>query len=199
MTTLSRIPCHLTVAPAARAAPPSPPMRAWDEDEGSPFHHVSRFHPIAPTSAAPTSQSPSMPCGRVDDPAADGLGHLGAEERADEVGDRRHHQSDARRQRPGRHRRGDGVRRVVEPVRVVEAHRQGDDDGQSEATPRVGQDSLTAMPSTVLRDALERVGGGLERRHDVLHLQHVDRVGVVVEEVRHAAGGSACRPGSRGG
>ena len=62
MTTLSRIPCHLT-APAARAAPPSPPMRAWEEDEGSPFHQVSRFHPIAPTRAAPTSQSPSMPCG----------------------------------------------------------------------------------------------------------------------------------------
>ena len=52
MTTLSRMPAHLTVAPAARAAPPSPPMRACDEDDGRPYHHVSRFHPIAPTSAA---------------------------------------------------------------------------------------------------------------------------------------------------
>ena len=64
MTTLSRMPSHLTVAPAASAAPPSPPMRACDEDEGRPFHQVSRFQPIAPTSAAPTSQARRCPPGR---------------------------------------------------------------------------------------------------------------------------------------
>ena len=38
-------------------------MRAWDDEDGRPFHQVSRFHPMAPTRAAPTSQSPSMPSG----------------------------------------------------------------------------------------------------------------------------------------
>ena len=58
MTTLSRMPSHLTVAPAARAAPASPPMSAWEEDDGRPYHQVSRFQPIAPTSAAPTRTRP---------------------------------------------------------------------------------------------------------------------------------------------
>ena len=38
-------------------------MRACEDDEGRPFHQVSRFHPIAPTRAAPTSQRPSIPSG----------------------------------------------------------------------------------------------------------------------------------------
>ena len=57
------MPCHLTTAPAARAAPPRPPISACDDEDGRPSHQVSRFHPVAPTSAAPTSQSPSAPRG----------------------------------------------------------------------------------------------------------------------------------------
>ena len=63
MTTLSRMPDHLTVAPAARAAPQSPPMRACDDEDGSPSRQVTRFQPAAPTRAAPTSHSPSLPRG----------------------------------------------------------------------------------------------------------------------------------------
>ena len=54
MTTFSKMPAHFTVAPAASAAPPRPPMRACDEDEGRPYHQVSRFQPMAPIRAAGT-------------------------------------------------------------------------------------------------------------------------------------------------
>src|SRR3954454_20051253 len=63
MMTLSKIPCHFTVALAARAAPASPPMRAWDDDEGRPNHQVSRFQPMAPTNAAPTTTRAPVPLG----------------------------------------------------------------------------------------------------------------------------------------
>ena len=36
----------------AMAAPASPPMRAWLEDDGSPSHQVNRFHAMAPVRAA---------------------------------------------------------------------------------------------------------------------------------------------------
>ena len=38
----------------AATAPTMPPMRAWDEEEGSPFHQVRRFQMMAPMSAAMT-------------------------------------------------------------------------------------------------------------------------------------------------
>src|SRR6476469_370182 len=63
MTILSRMPPHLTVAPAASAAPARPPMRAWEEEDGRPYHQVSMFQPMAPTSAAPTRNRPSVPDG----------------------------------------------------------------------------------------------------------------------------------------
>ena len=44
-----------------------------------------RFQTIAPISAEKTTTSPWTPGRRVDDAPADGLRHLGAEERADEV------------------------------------------------------------------------------------------------------------------
>ena len=74
MTTLSTIPVHCTDSAAASAAPTSPPISACDDDDGSPKYQVIRFHAIAPTSAAKTTSSPSVPVGRVDDPRADGLG-----------------------------------------------------------------------------------------------------------------------------
>src|SRR6187455_3544607 len=36
---------------AARQAPQSPPTRAWEELDGSPNHHVSRFHTMPPSRA----------------------------------------------------------------------------------------------------------------------------------------------------
>ncbi|GMA87551.1 hypothetical protein GCM10025868_28010 [Angustibacter aerolatus] len=62
-TTFSRMPLHLTPAPAASAAPPRPPMRACEEDEGSPRHQVRRFQPMAPTSAAAQMVRPREPVG----------------------------------------------------------------------------------------------------------------------------------------
>lgn len=63
MTTLSRMPVHLTVLADAMAAPTSPPISACDDDDGRPNHHVMRFQTIAPTSAASTTSSPLSPSG----------------------------------------------------------------------------------------------------------------------------------------
>src|SRR3954447_16698864 len=63
MTTLLQITPHCTTTPAARAAPARPPMRAWEDEDGSPNHHVMRFQPVAPTRAAATSHSPLTPVG----------------------------------------------------------------------------------------------------------------------------------------
>ena len=54
MTTLSTTPLHSTVLEEAIAAPTRPPISACDDDEGSPKYQVSRFHAMAPTSAAKT-------------------------------------------------------------------------------------------------------------------------------------------------
>ena len=62
-TTLSRMLSHLTAAPAASAAPQRPPMRAWDDDEGMPRHHVTRFQAIAPSSAPAQTAMPVPPIG----------------------------------------------------------------------------------------------------------------------------------------
>ncbi len=48
----------------AQPAPMSPPMRAWDEDEGMPNHQVKKFQKMAPTRAASTRMwQPSTTCG----------------------------------------------------------------------------------------------------------------------------------------
>src|SRR3954447_1161382 len=56
ISTLCTIPCHSTrAAPdCTSAAPMRPPISAWDDDDGRPSHHVSRFHTIAPVTAAST-------------------------------------------------------------------------------------------------------------------------------------------------
>src|SRR3954468_4116140 len=63
MMTLSTIPIHCTDSAAASAAPTRPPIRAWEDDEGSPKYQVIRFHAIAPISAAKTTCSPPGPDG----------------------------------------------------------------------------------------------------------------------------------------
>ena len=50
MMTFERIP-SVSIAPppaATKVEPMMPPMRACDEDDGSPNHHVARFQAIAP-------------------------------------------------------------------------------------------------------------------------------------------------------
>ena len=63
MTTLSTTPLHFTVSAPASAAPTSPPISACDDDDGRPSHQVSRFHAIAPSSAASTMIRPARPVG----------------------------------------------------------------------------------------------------------------------------------------
>src|SRR5919204_2572404 len=66
MTTLCASPCQSTpFSPdCTSAAPTRPPISAWDELDGKPNHQVSRFHAIAPSSAASTvccvARLPSM-------------------------------------------------------------------------------------------------------------------------------------------
>ncbi len=80
-TTLSRMLSHFTVAPPASAAPPSPPMRACDDDEGRPRHQVSMFQAVAPT-RAPGADRDAGPAHRhLDDVAADRLRHAHPDER----------------------------------------------------------------------------------------------------------------------
>src|SRR5664279_3226668 len=43
-----------------RAAPANPPMRACEEEDGRAHHHVTRFHTIAPTSAAKMRRGSTM-------------------------------------------------------------------------------------------------------------------------------------------
>src|SRR4051812_30495356 len=58
ITTLSTIPIHCTDSAAASAAPTRPPIRACEDDEGSPKYQVITFQAIAPISAAKTTCSP---------------------------------------------------------------------------------------------------------------------------------------------
>ncbi len=61
ITTFSTTTSQFAVAPAATAEPTSPPIRAWEDDEGRPSHQVMRFHVIAPRRPAITMTSPCDP------------------------------------------------------------------------------------------------------------------------------------------
>ena len=63
MTIFSRTLVQWTVDEAAIAAPPSPPISACDDDDGRPYHQVSRFQPMAPTRAAAQIARPVEPLG----------------------------------------------------------------------------------------------------------------------------------------
>src|SRR3954452_23172943 len=55
--TLPRMPSPRTALDpaAAKAAPTTPPISAWEELDGSPKYQVTRFHEIAPISPAKTT------------------------------------------------------------------------------------------------------------------------------------------------
>jgi hypothetical protein len=61
ITTLSRMTPHSTNEPEATAAPTRPPIRACDEEDGSPKYQVTRFHEMAPMRPAITTTSPCVP------------------------------------------------------------------------------------------------------------------------------------------
>src|SRR5680860_640926 len=63
MTILVSTPFQSTGAPAASAAPPMPPNKACDDDDGRPFHQVRRFQVVAPIRAEPTMSRPTVPEG----------------------------------------------------------------------------------------------------------------------------------------
>jgi hypothetical protein len=69
MTTFSTMPPQSTCPPlASRVAPTSPPISAWDEDDGMPNRQVVRFHAIAPIRPASTTDRPGRPEGSVTTP-----------------------------------------------------------------------------------------------------------------------------------
>ncbi|GGT55451.1 hypothetical protein GCM10014713_56580 [Streptomyces purpureus] len=63
MTILSTTPDQITSVPPASAAPTMPPNSACDDEDGRPKYHVTRFHTIAPTSAAKRIPMPREPSG----------------------------------------------------------------------------------------------------------------------------------------
>src|SRR4051795_5493835 len=64
---LCTTPCHSTPAHPdwTRAAPIRPPKSACEELDGSPSHHVRRFHAIAPNNAARTVFSVARPVSMI--------------------------------------------------------------------------------------------------------------------------------------
>ena len=64
-TTRLVITSQCTVVEEASPAPVRPPMRACEDEEGRPNHHVTRFHAIAPANPASTTTSPEIPSGGV--------------------------------------------------------------------------------------------------------------------------------------
>ena len=130
ISTLLTMPLILSApVPAATIVAPSrPPMSAWLLELGRPCCQVMRFQAIAPMSAAAIDHL----CRRrlVHQAAGDGLGHRGPGERPDEIERGRHEDGVARGQRAGRDRGRDGVRRVVEPVDVIERDGQQDDEDE---------------------------------------------------------------------
>src|SRR5690349_6314408 len=60
-TTLSITTFQLAVVPAAIAEPTRPPIRACDDEDGRPSHHVIRFHVMAPSNPHITITRPWLP------------------------------------------------------------------------------------------------------------------------------------------
>ena len=61
IATLSSSPFQLTAPPEASVAPTTPPIRACEDDDGNPSHHVTRFQAIAPIRPANTVSSVTEP------------------------------------------------------------------------------------------------------------------------------------------
>ena len=105
-----------------------PPINACDELDGSPNHQVMRFQTIAPMTAASTVVSVASPVSMIPSPTVLATAVVtNAPARLAIDGDQHRH---ARRQRARGDRRGNGVRRVVEAVREVEAERDDDRDDE---------------------------------------------------------------------
>ena len=107
------------------AAPSRPPIRACELDDGIPKYQVIRFQLIAPISAPKITRGSTMAA--VDDAAADGFGHMQAEEQErDEVEERGPGHGILRPQHAGRDDGGDRIRRVVQPVEKIKRQRDED-------------------------------------------------------------------------
>ena len=100
MTTFSTTACQLTCPLEARAAPHRPPISACEDDDGRPKYQVMRFQVIAPTTAAKTTDQPSVVAGAVM-MLPDGVGDLRRDQRAEQVEDRGERQRRPRASGPG--------------------------------------------------------------------------------------------------
>ena len=128
-TLSTSVPQWNALAPAwATTAPASPPTRACEELDGIPYHQVIRFQAEAPRSAASTTAWVTS-AGSAN-PVAMVVRDRGAGDGAHEVEDAGDEHRRADGQHAGRDDRGDGVRRIVEAVDVVEHDRRHDDRDQ---------------------------------------------------------------------
>ena len=120
-----------TVAARGDGGADQPPIRACDDEEGSPKYQVVRFHAIAPSRpAAMITTSPWSPLGGVIT-SLTVLATSCPRNAPAKFMTAARMSATARCQRPGRDRGRDRVGGVVESVRVVEAQRD-DDDGDDE-------------------------------------------------------------------
>ena len=112
-------------------APISPPIKACEEELGSPSRQVNRFQTIAPISAAPTIRQRDR--AGLHDPFTDRRGDRRGEEGAGQVEDSRHQQCAARRER----RVEIGVAMALaaswKPLVKSNSERDGDDQRDREA------------------------------------------------------------------
>ena len=108
-----------------------PPINACDELDGSPNHQVRRFQTIAPMTAASTVVSVARPVSMIPSPTV--LATAVVTNAPARFATAAISTADARRQRARGDGRGDRIRRVVEPVREVEAERDDDRDDEQRA------------------------------------------------------------------
>src|SRR5262249_11788715 len=172
-----------TVVPPARAAPTRPPKRAWEDEEGRPKYQVTRFQMIAPRRAAKRMPIPLDPSGVSIRPSLTVLA------------------TPEPRKAPSRCI----AAAMASAVRGVSARVDTDVAiafAESWKPFVYVKKSATAMVTTRAKvsidasglldgDGLHRVRHVLERVrrlfqdvHDLLELQHLDRVVLAVEEVR---------------
>src|SRR4051812_35651499 len=182
MMILSMTPFQCTAVPPASAAPTRPPNSACEEDEGRPKYQVIRFQKIAPTSAAKRMAIPVEPLGVSIRPSLTVLA------------------TPEPRNAPARFM----TAAIASAARGVSARVDTDVAMafaeswkpfvyvKKSATAMVTTRTRVSMEGSGLLDGdglhrvrhvLERVRRLLQHIHDLLELQHLDRVVLAVEEL----------------
>ena len=110
----------------------SPPMRAWEDDEGRPRYQVKQVPENGAHEGCQRQRLAALDHLGVDDAAADRVGHLGADEGSGQVEHGGHEHRGPGRKHLGRDDRRDGVGRIVGAVGEVEHQCHHDDYDQKD-------------------------------------------------------------------